>query len=474
MNPTPQDSYDLVVIGAGPGGYTAALHAASLGMKVVVVDKEGRPGGTCLQRGCIPSKALLHSSWHYWKMKNHLDSHGIFFEHVRLDLSILMDRKEKVVEDLTKGIETLFASKRVQLIHGHAQIAGANHVVVNTLLREKISLRTRFILIATGSEEMHLPSVPLDEKRIVSSTGALSLKSVPKHLVIIGGGYIGLELGSVWSRLGAAVTVIDLSDRLIPSMDREITTALQRELTQQGLVFRLGRKVTQVVSHGKNKVVYVIPTESDSREAPDLINCDYVLVAVGRRPHTTHLGLSTIGITLNEDGTIPTNAHWQTPAPNVYAIGDVIRGPRLAHKAELEGIAAVERMAVQNSFVNYGTIPNVVYTHPEVASVGATEEALQKEEIAYNVGRSSFNANGRACATGETAGLVKVLAHEETDEVLGVHIMGVEASSLIAEAVLAMEFNASAEDIARSCHAHPTYSEVLKAAAFKIQEVRTP
>ena len=460
-----QDSYDLVVIGSGPGGYRAALKAAQLGLKVVVIDKREKPGGTCLHVGCIPSKSLLHSSLQYWKMKHHVGNHGILFEHVRLDLVTLMERKLKVIEDLTKGIESLFSKDRVQFIHGNAQISGPHHVVVTTPFHEKQSLRTRFILIATGSEEIRLNEVPIDEQNIFSSTGALNLKRVPRHLVVIGGGFIGLELGSLWARLGSAVTLVDLSRTLLPDTDQEVATLLQRELTEQGLVFRLGRKVTQVKKQQTNQVVHLNAAEENGRKTPELISCDAILVAVGRRPHTQGLGLASIGITVNEDGTIPTNSTWQTRSPNIYAIGDVIQGPKLAHKAELEGIAAIEHMVKQNTLVNYETIPHVLYTYPEVASVGSTEEILKEENIPYKAGRCTFSANGQAKATGERKGFVKVLSHQETDEILGVHMIGSAASSLISEAVLAMEFTASAEDVARTCHAHPTYSEVFREAA---------
>lgn len=458
---------DLLVIGAGPGGYVAAIRAAQLGMKVAVVDKRPLPGGTCLNIGCIPSKALLHSSQKYVEAKNHLENHGIEAERVRLNLKTMLGRKENVVDELTRGIGFLFRKNGVTFVHGTAQIKARGKVQVITPAGDLMEWEARHILIATGSEPLVPKGIEVDEECIVTSTGALSLTKVPKHLVVIGAGYIGLELGSVWSRLGAGVTVIEYLDHPLPTLDRELATALHKSLSAQGLIFRLGHKVAKIIKRDKDVVLHLHPSNLETLEEPEIMTCDVVLVSMGRRPHTEGLGLMNVGITLDDRGFIPVNyPTYETVCPGIYAIGDVIPGPMLAHKASEEGIAVVERIAGQAGHVNYGVIPAVVYTSPEVASVGKTEEELKAEGITYNVGKFPFLANSRAKAVGDTSGFVKVLSDERTDRILGIHIIGEMAGTMIGEAALAMEMAASAEDVARTCHAHPTHSEALKEAAM--------
>ncbi len=453
--------YDLVVIGAGPGGYVAAIKAAQLGMKVACVDKREAAGGTCLNVGCIPSKALLTSSHKFYEAQNHLQNHGITAD-VRIDVKKMMLRKENVVTELTKGIGFLFKKNGVTFINGHAQIRSAHEIHVEG----HDPLIAKNILIATGSVSSTLPGIEIDEKQIVSSTGALEFDKEPKHLVVIGAGYIGLELGSVWRRLGTAVTVVEYADRIVPMMDQEVAKAFHKSLESQGIVFRLGRKVVNIVNQGKELALHVIPASSKGEDMPEIITCDKVLVAAGRKPNTQGLRLENVGIELDPRGFIHVNQHFQTKHPHILAIGDVIPGPMLAHKAEEEGIAAVEFLAGQSGHVNYDVIPAVVYTQPEVASVGITEEQAKEQGHAYKVGKFPFLANSRAKSTGDTVGFVKVIADAKTDRVLGVHIIGEQAGNMIAEAAIAMEFCASSEDIARTCHAHPTHSEALKEAAM--------
>ncbi len=454
-----EHAYDLVVIGAGPGGYVAAIRASQLGLKVACVEKEAQLGGTCLRVGCIPSKALLQSSEKFHEAKEEFAQHGITAK-VSLDLEKMMARKDKVVGGLTDGVAHLFRKNGVTHYSGHGRILNTTSVVVEKG-RKKQVLETRDILIATGSKVARLPGVDFDGDRIGDSTTALSYPSVPKHLVIIGAGVIGLELGSVWSRLGARVTVLEYMDRILPGMDADVASAAKTVFKKQGLNFELGVRVTGA-KVSKNRCL----VEHDGGKP---IACDRVLVAVGRVPNTDKLGLESVGVSLDPKGRIPVGPDFQTSAPHIYAIGDVIAGPMLAHKAEEEGIACVERIVTGHGHINYESIPNIVYTHPEIASVGRTEEELKQAGVEFKRGKFPFMANGRARAMGSTEGFVKILAHAETDRILGAHIIGPNAGDLIAEIAVAIEFSASAEDIARSCHAHPTLSEVVKEAAMNIE-----
>jgi dihydrolipoamide dehydrogenase len=452
--------YDLVVIGAGPGGYVAAIRAAQLGLRVACVESEARLGGTCLRIGCIPSKALLEASERFYEAKNHFAEIGIRVGQVELDLPTMLKKKDSVVGSLTQGIEFLFKKHKVQRHLGHGRIVGPGKVSVTSEAGSK-ELTTERILIATGSKSAPLPGVAIDGDVVATSTEALSYPSVPQHLVVIGAGVIGLELGSVWLRLGAKVTVLEYLDRILPGMDTELAKEAQKLFTKQGFEFMLSSKVTGARKQGSGAVVEV--------QGRDPISCDRVLLAVGRVPNTEGLGLDSVGIELGPRGVIPVDEHFQTRVPGIYAIGDVIPGPMLAHKAEEEGIACVEHIATGYGHVNYDAIPSVVYTHPEIASVGKTEEQLTQAKIPFKKGVFPFAANGRAKALGDTEGRVKVLAHAETDRVLGVHILGPRAGDLIAEAGVAMEFGASSEDIARSCHAHPTLAEAVKEAALAVE-----
>ncbi len=456
---------DLIVIGAGPGGYVAAIRAAQLGMKVIVIDKRDRAGGTCLNIGCIPSKALLHSSHKFSETRDHLKPHGISVDNIRLDLKAMMARKDAIVDDLTRGIGFLFRKNEIKFAVGHATFKSPGHVQVT---HEGITqdYHAPHIIIATGSESVHLPHFDIDEEKIITSTGALSLTKVPKHLVVIGGGYIGLEMGSVWQRLGSEVTVIEAGNRIVPSMDSELGQALHKALEKQGMAFRIERMVSKVIKNPKSMTLHVFNSRHKEEQIPEIIECNTVLLAVGRRPHTHGLGLSNANIQLGQSGHILVNRHYQTSCPGVYAIGDVIPGPMLAHKAMDEGVAVAEFIAGQSAHINYDIIPAVIYTSPEVASVGKTEEDLKTDKIDYKVGKFPFMATSRAKTVGETTGFVKILTQSRSDEVLGVHIIGEQAGAMIAEAAMAMEFGAAAEDIARSCHAHPTFSEAMKEAAW--------
>ena len=448
--------HDLVVIGAGPGGYVAAIRAAQLGLDTACVELEKPLGGTCLRVGCIPSKALLESSERFVETQKTTKSHGIVVSEVSLDLSTMLKRKDGIVRTLTKGIDGLFKKYGVTRYTGLGRIDAPGKVSV--VGDDAVQLETKHILIATGSVSAPLPGVELDGDRVGTSTEALDYPEVPDHLVVIGAGVIGLELGSVWSRLGAKVTVLEYLDHILPGMDREITREAQKVLTKQGLEFTLGARVTGARTDGDGCVVEV--------EGSEPIRCDRVLLAVGRRPNTEGLGLENVNVATDKIGRVEVNDRYATNEPGIYAVGDVIRGPMLAHKAEEEGIACVEQIATGYGHVNYDAIPGVVYTHPEIASVGRTEEELKNENIPYKKGVFPFMANGRARALGDTEGKAKILAHADTDRVLGAHIIGPQAGDLIAEAAMAVEFSASSEDIARTSHAHPSLAEVVKQAAW--------
>lgn len=454
--------YDLVVIGAGPGGYVAAIRAAQLGMKVACVDKRRTLGGTCLNVGCIPSKALLQSSEKFAEAQHSLADHGVKIGKVGLDLDKMLARKDDVVDGLTKGIAFLFKKNKIDQITGSARITAPDTVEVSD--PASVTLKTKKILIATGSESAPLSGVDIDEERIVTSTGALILSKVPEHLVVVGGGYIGLEMGSVWGRLGARITVVEFLDRIVPAMDREVADEMHKTLERQGMSFRLGTKVTEAKLSKSGATLTVEPASGGESES---IDCDVVLSAIGRRPFTSGLGLEELGVVLDQRGFIEVDGAFQTNVAGVYAIGDVIPGPMLAHKAEDEGVVAVEMMDGQAGHIDYNAIPAVVFTAPEVASVGRTEEQLKDDGVEYNVGKFPFVANSRARASEtDTDGFVKILADAKTDRVLGAHIIGPDAGTMIAELALAIEFSASAEDISRTCHAHPTLNEAVKEAAL--------
>jgi dihydrolipoamide dehydrogenase len=459
-------SYDLVVIGTGPGGYVCAIRAAQLGMKVAVVEKRATHGGTCLNVGCIPSKALLHASELYAEAADGFAAMGIKVK-PELDLAAMLAFKDQGVKGNVDGVAFLLKKNKIDHFHGTGRILGPGKVEVTFINGEKQPLEAKNIVIATGSEVASLPGIPIDEKRIVSSTGALSLPQVPQRMVVIGAGYIGLELGSVWSRLGSEVTVVEMLDRVAPGLDAEIARQLQRTLAKQGLAFKLGTKVVGVDGKGKTLKLTLEPAKGGKQET---LECDVVLVAVGRVPNTQGLGLAEAGVTTDNRGRVSVDKKFATSVPGVYAIGDVIEGPMLAHKAEDEGIALAEILAGQAGHVNYEVIPSVIYTAPEVASVGKSEEELKEAGIAYRVGKFPFTANGRAKVNRTTEGFVKILAEEATDRVLGVHIIGADAGTMIAEAAVLMEFGGSAEDLARICHAHPTLNEAIKEAALAVDK----
>ncbi|SFK27739.1 dihydrolipoyl dehydrogenase [Falsiroseomonas stagni] len=454
------DSFDVIVIGAGPGGYVCAIRAAQLGMKVACVEKRATLGGTCLNVGCIPSKALLQSSEHFEEANHKLAEHGVNVGQVSLDLARMQARKAEVVGANVKGVEFLFKKNKVTWLKGAGRVVSAGQVDV-----DGTTYATKHIVIATGSESTPLPGVTVDEKRIVTSTGALELESVPGHLVVIGGGVIGLELGSVWRRLGAQVTVVEFLDRIVPGMDNEIGKAFERTLSKQGIKFKLKTKVTGASVTDAGVTLTTEPVGGGSAET---LAADVVLLAIGRRPHVEGLGLAEAGVALDERGRVKTDGHFATNVPGIWAIGDVIVGPMLAHKAEDEGVALAEQLAGQKPHINYDAIPGVVYTWPEVANIGKTEEELKAAGVAYKVGKFPFTANGRARAMASMDGFVKILADKETDRVLGAHILGPDAGTLIAEIAVAMEFGASAEDVARTCHAHPTLNEAVKEAALAV------
>ena len=462
--------FDVIVIGGGPGGYVCAIKAAQLGLRTACVEMRATLGGTCLNVGCIPSKALLTSSEKYNEALHSFAMHGIKLGKVELDLHAMHAHKAKVVADNTKGIEFLFKKYGVTWLKGRGSVARAGTVTVADKA-SSTDYAAKHIVIATGSDVIALPGVKIDEKTIVSSTGALELSKVPGTLAVIGGGVIGLELGSVWQRLGAKVTVIEYQNRILPEMDAELATAAQKIFEKQGLTFKLATKVTKVdtaMLGGPTLHCEPAPVSKDSSGETTAAKFDIVLVAVGRKPYTDGLGLEAAGVTLDKRGRIMTDAHFQTNVPGIYAIGDAIPGPMLAHKAEEEGVALAELLAGKAGHVNPDVIPGVVYTWPEIASVGRHEEELKQAGIAYKAGKFPFAANGRARAMGDTDGFVKILADAATDRVLGVHIIGPDAGTLIAECALAMEFSAASEDIARTCHAHPTLNEVVKEAALAV------
>jgi dihydrolipoamide dehydrogenase len=461
------DVYDVVIIGAGPGGYNAAIRAGQLGLKTAIIEKRdtGKLGGTCLNVGCIPSKALLHASELYEAAATQFEALGIKTGGVSLDLPQMLKQKDAAVDGLTKGVEFLMKKNKVAVYLGAGEIIAPGKVRVAGADGETTDLETKNIVIATGSDVTPLKGVDIDEKRIVSSTGALALAKVPDHLVVIGGGVIGLELGSVWRRLGAKVTVVEFLDRILPTMDGEVSKQFERILKKQGVVFRLSSKVTGAE---KTKTGVKLSVEPAAGGKAETLEADAVLVAIGRRPYTAGLGLEKIGVAIDERGFVGTD-HFRTNVDGVWAIGDAITGPMLAHKAEDDGTACIELIAGKAGHVNYDTVPNVVYTWPEVASVGKTEEELKKAGIDYKTGKFPFMANSRAKTNHETDGFVKILADAATDRVLGCHIIGVGAGELIAEVVSVMEFGGASEDIARTCHAHPTRSEAIRQAAMGVE-----
>jgi dihydrolipoamide dehydrogenase len=473
-------NFDVVIIGSGPGGYVCAIRCAQLGLKTAVVEKDKTFGGTCLNVGCIPSKALLQSSEHFASALHDLDSHGIKIKNVELDLGTMMGRKEKIVKDLTQGIAFLFKKNKIESFKGFGKVTGPSTVSVNSEGNPEQILSAKYIILASGSIPSELPFLKVDEKKIVSSTGALALTDVPKRLVVIGGGVIGLELGSVWMRLGSEVTVIEFAARIGGSLDAGVSQSLKKILEKQGMKFIMQTKVVgadllAVPSKKSAKDPITLHYESTLTEGPDAgkknsIEADVVLVSVGRKPYSEGLGIKELGIEQDRMGRVVVNSYFQTNIPSIYAIGDLIAGPMLAHKAEDEGVALAEILGTGHGHVNYNTVPGVVYTWPEVATVGLTEEQLKEQNIPYKVGTFPFMANGRAKALACTEGSVKILAHAQSDKILGCHIIGPNASELIHEVVVAMEFSGSSEDLARSFHAHPTLSEVVREAALAVDK----
>ncbi|OUV59925.1 MAG: dihydrolipoyl dehydrogenase [Candidatus Pelagibacter sp. TMED128] len=462
-----ENNFDVVVIGGGPGGYVCAIRAAQLGLKTACVESRGALGGTCLNVGCIPSKSLLNLSENFHKAKKDFNNQGIEIDGIRLNIKKMMSNKDKSIQVLTKGVEFLFKKNKVTYFKGKGVLFSKNDIIVYESDSKKNTIKGENIVIATGSDVASLPGIEINEKNIVSSTGALSFDKVPKKLAVIGGGYIGLEMGSVWSRLGSEVTVIEYLDYITPGMDREISNEFQKILTKQGIKFIMGSKVDDINDKGNSISISYTDIKKSKKEN---ITVDKVLVSVGRRPYTEGLNLSKIGVKKDSKGRIEVNNKLQTSIKNIYAIGDVIKGPMLAHKAEDEGIAVAEILAGQAGHVNYDVIPGVIYTSPEVATVGKTEEQLKDENMSYKVGKFPFLANSRAKVNNETDGFVKILADSKTDKVLGVHIIGPHCGDMIAEMALAMEFGASSEDIARTCHAHPTHTEAIKEAALAVDK----
>ena len=460
--------YDLIIIGTGPGGYVCAIRAAQLGLKTAVVEKRATFGGTCLNIGCIPSKAMLNASELYEEAGHKFGDMGIKVGKPAVDLAALLKYKESNVDANVKGVDFLFKKNKIEAFHGSGRIVAPGKVEVKAEDGKTQTLETKNIVIATGSDVARLPGIAIDEKRIVSSTGALDLTKVPQKLLVVGAGVIGLELGSVWRRLGAQVTVVEFLDHILPGIDGEVARQFNRMLQKQGLAFKLSSKVSAVDASGKTLKVTVEPAAGGG--AAETIEADVVLVAIGRIPYTEGLGLEAVGVARDNRGRVIVDAHWRSNVAGIYAIGDVIAGPMLAHKAEEEGVAVAEILAGQAGHVNYEVIPNVVYTAPEIAAVGRSEEELKAAGVACKVGKFPFSANARARANLATEGFVKILADAKTDRVLGVHILGPDAETMIAEAAVAMEFGAAAEDIARTCHAHPTLSEAVKEAALAVDK----
>ncbi len=459
------DKFQAVVIGGGPGGYVCAIRLAQLGLKTACIESRGSLGGTCLNVGCIPSKSLLNLSEEFHKVQN-LSNKGIEVGEIKLNLPKMMKSKDKAVTILTKGVEFLLKKNKVSYFKGTGSFKSKNEISIKDDKKNETLIKAEKIIIATGSIPVSLPNVEFDEKIIVSSTGALNLEKVPKKMVVVGGGYIGLEMGSVWSRLGAEVHVVEFLDHITPGMDKEISNEFMKILKKQGINFHLQHKVEKIK---KNKLGATVLTEDKNGDKKEF-ECDVVLISVGRKPNTNGLSLENIGVELDDKKRVKTNKSFRTNIDNIYAIGDVISGPMLAHKAEDEGIAVAENIAGQSGHVNYNTIPGVVYTTPEVACIGKTEEELKEKNIQYKIGKFSFMANSRAKAIDDSEGFVKILADKKTDKVLGAHLIGPHAGELIAEIGIAMEFGASSEDIARTCHAHPTFSEAVKEAALSVDK----
>ncbi len=466
-----EQAYDVTIIGSGPGGYVAAIRCAQLGMKTALIERYDTLGGTCLNVGCIPSKALLDSSEQFQKAEKEFAEHGIQTGEISVDMKQMIQRKDQVVKDTVGGIDFLMKKHKIEVIHGHGSFLDANTVEVSKGKgKKKEKVTSDKFIIATGSKPSTIPGIEIDKQRIISSTEALDLKEVPDKMVVIGGGYIGLEMGSVYARLGCEVTVVEYMDRILPAMDAALGKELQKTLKKEGIEFKLGYKVTEVRSNKKKKEVTVKAEDPKGNE--EELKGNYCLVAVGRRPYTDNLGLDKAGVQADDKGFLPVDENLRTNVENIYALGDVIGGKMLAHKAEDEGVFVAERMMGQKPHVDYNLVPGVVYTWPEIASVGATEEELKEAGTDYKSGQFPFKASGRARASGDTDGFIKVLADKATDEVLGVHMMAPRAADLIMEAVAAMEYRASAEDIARMCHPHPTYSESVKEAALAATENR--
>ena len=457
------ENFQAVVIGGGPGGYVCAIRLSQLGLKTACIESRGSLGGTCLNVGCIPSKSLLNLSEEFHKVKG-LANKGIEVGDVKLNLDKMMKSKDKAVTVLTKGVEFLFKKNKVTYFKGYGSFKSQNEILIKDNDNKVTTIKSEKTIIATGSVATSLPGIEIDEQKIVSSTGALKLEKVPNKLVVVGGGYIGLEMGSVWSRLGAEVHVVEFLDHITPGMDKEISSEFMKILKKQGINFHMQHKV---ISIKKNNSEAIVSTQ-DKDGTKKIFDCDIVLVSVGRKPNTNGLNLEKIGVKLDNKKRVETNKNFQTNLDNIFAIGDVINGPMLAHKAEDEGIAVAEIIAGQSGHVNYDTIPGVIYTNPEVASIGKTEEQLKEKNVKYKIGKFSFMANSRAKAIDDTVGFVKILADEKTDKVLGAHLIGPHAGELIAEIGMAMEFGASSEDIARTCHAHPTFSEAIKEAALSV------
>ena len=459
------DKFQAVVIGGGPGGYVCAIRLAQLGLKTACIESRGSLGGTCLNVGCIPSKSLLNLSEEFHNAQS-LSNKGIEIGEVKLNLSKMMRNKDKAVTILTKGVEFLLKKNKVTYFKGTGSFKSKNDIVIKDNNSKETIIQTENTIIATGSVPVSLPGIEIDEKVIVSSTGALKLEQVPKKMVVVGGGYIGLEMGSVWSRLGSEVHVVEFLDHITPGMDKEISSEFMKILKKQGINFHMQHKVEKIKKNNNNAIVSTLNENGTKKD----FECDVVLISVGRKPNTEGLNLQKIGVELDEKKRIKTDKNFKTNQNNIYAIGDVISGPMLAHKAEDEGIAVAENIAGQSGHVNYDTIPGVIYTSPEVASIGKTEEQLKELKINYKIGKFSFMANSRAKAIDDTEGFVKILADEKTDQVLGAHLIGPHAGELIAEIGIAMEFGASSEDIARTCHAHPTFSEAVKEAALSVEK----